>query len=237
MRNWKIHSHYEPSSYSGKHHGSVGSHSFFLRDASVKIWVRERWMQWTWMGETVFAFRVRGEDVRGEHGYMTSSISDSHIAASAAGDSFGKSTSFAQLFLLCLDHMFFYSALPLRPHVFILDFSVPAHTMFFSQSALPLMLTPHVFLQFLRGTCFCPQFFLSDHMFFYLTLPLIPQVFLLAFVCSNCMFFHRVSAALMKWLQELLRCIVQDAYGYVSYAYLTSNLFSFWRWLWEGRHG
>lgn len=34
--------------------------------------------------------RVRGDEVRGEHGYMTSSISDSHIAASAAGDSFGE---------------------------------------------------------------------------------------------------------------------------------------------------
>ncbi|XP_070200329.1 homeodomain-interacting protein kinase 2-like isoform X3 [Littorina saxatilis] len=32
--------------------------------------------------------KVSREEVRGEHGYMTSSISDSHIAASAAGDSF-----------------------------------------------------------------------------------------------------------------------------------------------------
>jgi hypothetical protein len=33
--------------------------------------------------------RVR-EEVRGEQGYMTSSISDSHIAASASGDHFGE---------------------------------------------------------------------------------------------------------------------------------------------------
>lgn len=59
----------------------------------MREWVnKKRELEESWRCGAVSVRRVRGDEVRGEHGYMTSSISDSHIAASAAGDSFGELT-------------------------------------------------------------------------------------------------------------------------------------------------